>query len=268
MGPRALGARIWGRLVDWLSPARNLRRLAHHLDRVSRRPFDGPYVERAEAGPVNLATKLERVEAGGPFEPYEIVLINRAAEQLLVGAGTGIFASGAASRDGRRRIVASELDEGTRAWAITHRASPQVSYVASSLEALATDAFDAVVALEVIEHLADYGRFLRDLVRVAPMAILSTPNKQADPFQAVARTPPFSQHVREWNAGEFYWVLRAFYGEVELFTIPDQAAHVRRLARDPDYVPPVVPCTDLSCDAPLLARCRRVPACETAFRSR
>jgi 2-polyprenyl-3-methyl-5-hydroxy-6-metoxy-1,4-benzoquinol methylase len=265
MDRRTLADRIRARFADRFSPARNLRRVAYRLDRLSRRAFAGPYVERAEAGPVNLVTKRERVRAGGPCEPYEIVLINRAAERLLdgavriaeVGAGTGIFASWAVSRDGRRHIVASEFDDAARAWAIEHRSAPNITYDASSLEELAGRSFDVVVALEVIEHLTDYRRFLRDLVRVAPMAILSTPNKQADPFQSVARTPAFSQHVREWNAGEFYWVLRGFYAQVELFTILDQAVHVRRLRTDPDYVPPVVPCTDLSSEAPLLARCRR-----------
>jgi hypothetical protein len=27
--------------------------------------------------------------------------------------------------------------------------------------------------------------------------------------------------VREWTAGEFYWVLRAFYNDVTLYSMPD-----------------------------------------------
>ena len=33
--------------------------------------------------------------------------------------------------------------------------------------------------------------------------------------------PPYYQHVREWTAGEFYWVLRLFYERVTLFAMPD-----------------------------------------------
>jgi hypothetical protein len=102
----------------------NVRRLAYRLDRYSKSLFDAPYVERSEAGPVNLEVKLERQRLGGPFEPFNIALVNRAAVSLVgdarrileVGSGTGLF-SWTAAEDARRTIIASEFNQGARAWA-------------------------------------------------------------------------------------------------------------------------------------------------------
>jgi len=112
-----------------------------------------------------------------------------------------------------------------------------------------------VVCLELIEHLHDYGGFVASLSRWAPRAILSTPNKRGEALRAVARTPAFEHHVREWTAGEFYWVLRAFYRQVELYTLPRQAQQLRRAARDPAYRPILAPCGPLSTGESLLAVC-------------
>jgi len=67
------------------------------LESWSVRVFDAPYVEREAPGPVNIQVKLARQAAGGPFEPPQILLINRAAAALASGA---------------RRVVKSDAARG------------------------------------------------------------------------------------------------------------------------------------------------------------
>src|SRR5207253_9631313 len=57
----------------------NVRRAAYVLDRFSLTLFQDQYVERSEVGPTNIAVKLIRQAQGGPFEPYSIASINKAA---------------------------------------------------------------------------------------------------------------------------------------------------------------------------------------------
>ena len=263
MDRRTLVERIAARLAHAFGYRPNVRRIAYRLDRYSRRLYDSAYAERDEVGPVNLEVKLERQRLGGPFEPPIVALVNAAVISLLqpgqrrileVGSGTGMFAWSAAG-DVSRAIVASEFDEPTRRWAIEHRSRPNITYCARPLDSFAAREFDLVVAIEVIEHIGSFGPFLRDLSRVADNAIVSTPNKHSSAFRSVARTPPYSEHVREWTAGEFLWVLRAFYARVDLYTVPDLAAQVCALERNPGYVPMVAGCSDLSCEEPLLAAC-------------
>jgi 2-polyprenyl-3-methyl-5-hydroxy-6-metoxy-1,4-benzoquinol methylase len=262
MSRRELVERIREKLIHRFSYRATIRRLAFGLDRYSRALYDAPYRERAETGPLNLAVKLDRQRLGGPFESPLIVLINRAAAALVgdrrtvleVGSGTGLFAWLAAEND-RCSIVASELDAPARQWAIEHRSRPNIRYCDQPLADFEAHGFELVVALEVLEHIADFGAFLSQMTRIAPAAIVSTPNKWSDPFRSIARTPAYGEHVREWTAGEFLWVLRAFYSHVELFTIPDAARQAAAVPQDHTRPPRVVPCTDLSCEEPLLAWC-------------
>lgn len=256
--------RLGRKLENGVNPRRQLRRLAWLLHCLSLRGGVDRYEERPEAGPTNLRTKLDRAAQGGPFEPFEIVLVNRAAVELIgescnlleVGCGTGMFAS-LAARAPHRRVTASELEDETRNWAAEHRAAPNINYGRLSLAECATDRFDLAVALEVIEHLADYPAFLADLSRVAPRALLSTPNKNRSALDSIADTPAFSEHVREWTAGELYWVLRIFWDDVRLYTLPDLPGQVRRLQADPGYRPRPVACGILSTETVLLADCSR-----------
>jgi len=266
LGWEASLARIRARAIHAFGYRASVRRLAYWLDRYSRRLYDGPYVERAETGPVNLEVKLERQRAGGPFEPPTIAAINRAAVTLLaprhrrileIGSGTGLFASLAAA-DPARTIVASEFDARARAWAAEHRSRPNVEFCARRLEDCAAGEFDVIVAIEVIEHIDDYASLLRACGRVAAELIISTPNRQRSPFTSVDRTPAYAEHVREWNAGEFLWVLRSFYKRVDLFTVPRLDKQAQAIMRDDTRQPRVESCSDLTCEEALLAVCRGV----------
>lgn len=256
--------RLGRKIGHVLSPRKNLRRVAFHVNRISVARFPRDYVERAEYGPSNLQMKLDRVAAGGPFEPYDVTLVNRGVAQLLgdarsileIGCGTGMLAT-LAARDPERRIVASEFDDITREWVMKNRASENIEYTDRGLEAFPRDAFDLVVAVEVIEHVADYGALLEELSRVAPRTILTTPNKFRTPLDSVAPTPAFDQHVREWSAGELYWVLRAFYADVQLYTTPRIGKQIAALRRDACYEPRIEPCGLHSHEWSLIAVCTR-----------
>ena len=237
--------KIAARAYDYFAPHRILRRVAYAMDSRSVRRFNVPYVERPEYGPSNLEVKLQRAAAGGPFEPLDVVLVNRVAAKLAgspasvleVGSGTGMFATLIADAVPTARITASEFDDATREWASEHRRRSNIAYSRAPLEQFGADTFELVVALEVIEHLHDYPAFLAQLARVAPRAIVSTPNRLRNAFDAVANPPPFEQHVREWSAEAFYWVLRTFWNDVRLYTLPRIDAQMKRLASDPQYEP-------------------------------
>lgn len=208
-----------------------------------------PYVENPEKGAANLKLKLERQASGGPFEWPNIVAANRAVVGLLgnarsileLGGGTGCFAW-EASTDPRRRIVCSEYDRMAHDWALENRSRPNIRYV-NGLVDLSEGPFDLVVAIDVIEHLRDFVGFLQFCCKCAPRAILTTPNRQRGAQSDHAGPPQYIYHVREWSAGEFYWVLRCFYRSVKLYAMPDV------------NVPGVKPIIITSRMTPLIADC-------------
>ena len=191
-----------------------------------------PYEENPEAGPVNWSEKASRVAAGGPFEWPNMVALNKAAVSLLgeskkigeIGGGTGCFAWEASS-DPTRFIVCSELDKEALAWAIANRRRPNISYVNRHLER-ADGPFDIVVAVDVIEHIGDFRGFLESCVRLGPRLLVTTPNKGRAVGSVTTGPPEYYLHVREWTAGEFYWVLRTFYRSVTLYSMPDEFAPI------------------------------------------
>lgn len=209
-----------------------------------------PYVENPELGPANLAEKLERAERGEPFEWPNIVALNHAVATLVgeakriveLGGGTGCFASEAAAVAGRT-ILSSELDGQTCRWARENRSRPNITYI--DRQPGADDGpFDLVVAVEVIEHVADFAGFLHTCRSLARRALITTPNRRRGPKFDTAGPPHVAKHVREWTAGEFYWVLRCFYRDVRLYGMPNP------------YFPEAVPIRVTDDLTPLIADCR------------
>ena len=189
-----------------------------------------PYRENSEVGAVNMRDKVERQARGEPFEWPDIVALNQTVATMIgdasriveLGSGTGAFAW-EASADPRVQLTCSEYDAEAHEWAVQHRSRPNIHYVNGPLRP-EHGPFDLLVTVEVIEHLADYRAFLTLCGSLAPKAIFTTPNKLRSARTATAGPPPYYQHVREWTAGEFYWVLRAFYQKVRLFGMPDPNA--------------------------------------------
>ena len=242
---RQIAGKCKAKAFGLLSPGRNLRRLAFALDGWSLRNETPEYVERAEYGPSNLEVKLQRVAAGGPFEPRDVSLVNMVAVRLVgeatkvleVGSGTAMFASRLAALRPEVHITASEFEDRTREWAAANRSASNIEFCSRSLNSFSVDEFDLVVALEVVEHIHDYAAFLHGLSRAAARAIISTPNKNRSAFDSMASEPAFDQHVREWTAGELYWVLRVFWNRVELYTLPHIDRQAKAFAADAHYDP-------------------------------
>jgi cyclopropane fatty-acyl-phospholipid synthase-like methyltransferase len=161
-----------------------------------------------------------------------------------------------AAEDESRTLTASEQDAETLKWAMQNRARPNITYCDRPLSSFDTDEFDVVAAIELIEHVFDYSRFLKELSRVAPRAIITTPNKNRSPMDSIANTPAYDGHVREWTAGEFYWILRTFYSDVSLYTISDFSKKVERYRVDHDFATPFTKCSVLTQSEPLIATCK------------
>lgn len=78
----------------------------------------------------------------------------------------------------------------------------------------ANNAFDVVTCVDVIEHVEDYDRFLKELLRVARKGVfLSTPNRRPE-FTNPDGTPKNHWHLREWSFMEFDAIVRR-HGRVE-----------------------------------------------------
>ncbi len=213
-------------------------------------PADVPYRENPEVGPVNLRVKLERQAQGGPFEWPNIVALNQTVVKMLgedrriveLGGGTGRFAIEAAE-DSQRAILCSEFDTRAHHWAIANRARPNVKYVNGPVT-VDDGPFDVAVAIEVVEHITDYARFLRTLAGLAPRALVTTPNRRRDAGSDNAGPPRYYQHVREWSAGEFYWVMRCFWKDVRLLAMPDaMTAHAVQVDVDTRLTPLIADCS-------------------------
>jgi spore maturation protein CgeB len=208
-----------------------------------------PYLENQQSGPGSMEAKKGRVSSGGFFEWPNMVALNWAVATLVgskkriieLGGGTGCFAYEAAA-DPNRVVVCSELDTEASDWAQANRNRANILYINRSPRT-EDGPFDLVVSIEVIEHISDYLSFLKTCIELAPCAIITTPNKNRDQQAASVSPPVYEKHVREWTAGEFYWVLRTFYEQVKLFAMPNV------------YIPEVVPIRVDESMTPLIAIC-------------
>lgn len=82
--------------------------------------------------------------------------------------------------------------------------------------------FDAVVAIEVIEHIADYRSALAQMARIlkgSGTLYISSPNRNQEARGGPSHTGPprLKHHVREWAAGEFLGALSVYFGSVSLY---------------------------------------------------
>lgn len=249
MPPSQILGKLKKKAYAVFAPSINLRRFAYALEAFTLKRHNGSIIERPEFGPSNLGVKLRRQALGGPFEPLDVALVNHAVVQLSgpqrsileIGSGTGLYASLMADAHPDCKIVASEFEDATRDWAIRNRSRSNITYCRSRMDQFTVDFFAQVVALEVVEHIHDYAGFLKELSRVAPRAIVSTPNKLRSASDSIANPPEFEQHVREWSTEAFYWVLRCFWDEVELYTVPRIHAQMKEFASHALYRPTVAP---------------------------
>lgn len=210
-----------------------------------------PYLENPETGGINLELKLERINSNGPFEWENILVLNDAVMSLVhekniaeIGCGTGYFAYMISKRK-EVKIKATDLDKSVIEWARKNRSNENITYL--NREFVPKDGpFEVVVAVEVIEHVHNYSNFIKRCISLAPKAIFTTPNKSRSVKNFYIQPPEYKHHVREWTAGEIFWVLRSFYEKVCLFSLDEKTY---------SESPHVFPINILSSDSPIIAVC-------------
>ena len=194
-------------------------------ERVSLGERIPPYAENPGLPGVNMAR--ERLSRGEPFEWPNMLALNWAATSLIrdaqsiveIGSGTGPFAAFASVVPGRI-LHCFEEDDFARTWAQTHRGRPNVSYF-KAYEGNLRDRYDLLVSIDVVEHVEDLRAFLLFCARLAPRAIFSTPNRDVLRGGGTTGPPDYPPHVREFDPGEFYWMMKQYYADVALYHTPD-----------------------------------------------
>ena len=206
-----------------------LEKKGYHLSREVFEDRPG-YAENSPQGYQNFSEKMNRLRLGQDFEWPNMIALNQGVASLIgnakkivnIGSGTGIF-EWHVSVDKKLNLIASEFDSDCVEWCKEHRQRENITYCSLGFDELLKEfkSFDLAVSIDVIEHVADYSEFLSNFSKLAPRGIITTPNKARDLQSLNAQPPSYYQHVREWTAGEFYWVLRCFYDKVELYALDD-----------------------------------------------
>lgn len=143
---------------------------------------------------------------------------------LDAGCGEGY---GAARLGKVGKVVAAELDAEVASHA--GRSYPNVAVIRGDVCALpfAAASFEAVVALQLIEHLYCADRFLasvRRILRPEGLLVLSTPNRDTSP------PDPNPFHVYEYTSEELVALLRLHFDRVTMLGVRHRS-RLRRLDR-------------------------------------
>lgn len=132
------------------------------------------------------------------------------------GCGYG-YGSTLLARWGAREVLACDYDRAAiRQLPRAERALRPLNASLSALP-LSPGSIDLIVAMEVVEHLAEPDRFLEEARRVLTpdgILLLSTPNREM--VSPGWQRPPNRFHLREWGAAEFRRMLGEVFACVEL----------------------------------------------------
>ena len=168
------------------------------------------------------------------FARHEVVyrwLAPRCADQSVLEAGSGEGYGADILRRAGARVVAVDYDE----LAVAHSAAAYpVPVVQANLAALPFGRMDAVVSLQVIEHLWDLRGFLSQVRRIAQWTCLSTPNRLTfSPGIGRGEKPTNPFHVEEFDAAQLRAMVRAAgFDDVQVFGVH----HAPRLQQRPDLI--------------------------------
>lgn len=135
------------------------------------------------------------------FARHEAVyrwLAHRCSGQTVLEAGSGEGYGAEILRRAGTRVIAVDYDST----AILHSARTYpMPHIQANLAALPLREVDAVVSLQVIEHLWDLPGFLAEVRRIADWTCLSTPNRHTfSPGLERGRKPTNPFHVEEFDA--------------------------------------------------------------------
>jgi ubiquinone/menaquinone biosynthesis C-methylase UbiE len=137
---------------------------------------------------------------------------------LDAGSGTGYGA--AELSQSAASVVGLEIDRDAVEYSRSNYPLPNLSFEAGSCTAMPFEAksFDLIVAFEVIEHLAEYHKFVDECARVLSpqgLFIVSSPNKTYyESTRALTGPNPFHQH--EFEPEEFHSELTRCFPQVQL----------------------------------------------------
>jgi GT2 family glycosyltransferase/SAM-dependent methyltransferase len=156
------------------------------------------------------------------YEHYHRYLWARAlvGDRRVLDLGSGEGFGAALLADAARTVVGIDLDETTVEHSRLNYAGPGLEFRVASATDLADfrdDAFDAVVAFEVIEHIRDQEAVLAEVARVlAPggLLIISTPDRRAY-SEETGQVNPF--HEKELTQDELRGLLSRHFRSMELF---------------------------------------------------
>ena len=168
------------------------------------------------------------------FARHEVVyrwLAPRCAGQRVVEAGSGEGYGARILQQAGAQVVAVDYDES----AIRHSAATYpLPHVQANLAALPFRHVDAVVSLQVVEHLWDLRHFLAETRRIARWTCLSTPNRLTfSPGLGRGEKPTNPFHVEEFDAEQLRdLVIAAGYTDATLFGV----RHGPRLAARPGII--------------------------------
>ena len=155
------------------------------------------------------------------FARHEVVyrwLAPRCVGQQVVEAGSGEGYGARILHDAGAHVVAVDYDEA----AIMHSAATySLPHVRANLAALPFGRVDAVVSLQVIEHLWDLRHFLSETRRIARWTCLSTPNRLTfSPGLGRGQKPTNPFHVEEFDAQQLQELVReAGFTDITMFGV-------------------------------------------------
>jgi SAM-dependent methyltransferase len=149
------------------------------------------------------------------YEEVRALACGKAVLDLGCNNGWGTHVVGQAAR----RVVGVDVSQSVLEEARRSATSANVEFRRVDGEELpfADDEFDIVASCQVIEHVADYGPYLGEILRVLSpdgIAVFSTPNAwiRLDP----GMKPWFPFHVREFSGAELDELLRQWFPGVQV----------------------------------------------------
>jgi hypothetical protein len=221
--------------------------------------FDGGYRANAATSRPKLSEYLARLDAttgyADEIESPAALVLNKAVARF-VGSARSIInvesESAAFERfvavDKCLELLANLRDEGLVEWAANASPHDNVRYCPGDTSCILQEygRFDLALAIDLIDRREDFSGLLDELSQLSDRVIVTASNKARDPQSFGAASPANPERIREWTAGEFYWVLRSRFQHVDLYGMPDPV------------VPHTVPVGPLCTLSPLIAVCRGV----------
>ena len=131
-----------------------------------------------------------------------------------VGLGSRLFAE-----RGSATVMAVDISNEAIRYGREHYAHPEVRYCLGDATRLpfGDQAFDVVISLETLEHVARYQLFLQEVYRMlnaGGVFVISTPNR---PITSPKSVPPNPFHVQEFSMAELHSLLSRYYPQMEWF---------------------------------------------------